>query len=458
MTEATLQSKVNRILIATFVLVFTALAGVSLGYSHLQNAWAIKQTTSELTHSIAAEVEGLFPSFLLPEQQGGTKTILERIKSAENLTSATILDTREAEQAFKSCLNKGSYFLCTEDAQITVAVPIRESERVFAYLVKSKSTNSQIGNGDLLNALALACAVLFVAFIALFGMLARLISREIPMHLNSLLKWIEDDLQDRHSDPPNLQFKELNHLGQKISEIFARYDLARDQAVVGQLTSGIMHDIKTPLSSIVAATCLAQEQAENSPKRLSRLENLLKACESRLPVIGQIVESTLDGSREIHIEKTPVSLRETVLKSIDLTQELVNGRNASVTFADTAMPIDASHDSLQLTRVFTNLIKNALESAQSQVGTQIYISVEAGVKETKVSFEDNGPGISGDPNKVFRVFRSTKAHGSGLGLLVSRKIVEAHSGRILAGSSSRFGGARFDVYIPKNPRTSEVSL
>ena len=62
--------------------------------------------------------------------------------------------------------------------------------------------------------------------------------------------------------------------------------------------------------------CLAEEQPEGTQKRTSRLEHLLRACRRNIPTIGQIIETTLDVNREIHISKTNVDLRRTVEQSI----------------------------------------------------------------------------------------------------------------------------------------------
>ena len=458
MVDKTIQSKVNRILAATFVVVIATMAGGLFGYSYLKTTWAVDSVTDELTRSLPSQVESLIPSFLLPEQTDGVSLVFDKIKKSESLLSVRLVDKEAFKSFARSCSKMEAYVFCAKSGQVTVAAPIQEAGKLFGYLVKTKAISASSSKSDLLNAILVTGAVLFIAFAILFSFLARFISRDVPAHLASLLKWVEDDLEGRQSAAPNLHFKELNQLGRGISEIIERHNRSRDQALVGQLTSGIMHDIKTPLSSLVTATCLVQEQAKDSPKRLSRLENLFAACESRLPVIGEIIESTLDGSRDIHIEKTAISVRETILRSIELTHDLARGRNAKVILTNFDGDAKASHDSVQLTRVFSNIIKNGLEAVGSKSNAEIRISLESENGETKVLFEDNGPGLPGDPDKVFRIFRSTKSHGSGLGLLISRRIVESHGGRITAGSSKVLGGARFEVTIPNREQMSGALL
>ena len=448
MIDKTIQSKVNRILAATFVVVVAAMAGGLFGYSYLKTTWAVDAVTDDLSRSLPSQIESLIPSFLIPEQTDGVSLVFDKIKKSESLSSVTLVDKDAFKSLVQDCSNAGTYFYCSKNGQVNVAAPIQEAEKLFGYLVKTKATSASNSKNDLLDAILLADAALFIAFAILFSVLARFISRDVPAHLGALLKWVEDDLEGRYSAAPNLHFKELNQLGRGISEVIERHNRSRDQAFVGQLTSGIMHDIKTPLSSLVTAMCLVQEQAKDSAKRLSRLENLFAACESRLPVIGEIIESTLDGSLDIHIEKSAISVRDTVLRSIELTHDLAHGRNAKVVLSDTSADAHESHDSVQLTRVFSNIIKNGLEAISSRANAEIRISLESENGETKVFFDDNGPGLPGDPDKVFRIFRSTKSHGSGLGLLISRRIVESHGGRIIAGSSRELGGARFEVTIP----------
>lgn len=110
-----------------------------------------------------------------------------------------------------------------------------------------------------------------------------------------------------------------------------------------------------------------------------------------------------------------------------------------------------SYDPTQLERAVTNLVKNAVEAASQNRASPALVVISASSLPDEgchIVVEDTGPGLGDDPSRVLRSIRSTKTHGSGLGLVISRKIIEAHSGRLLAGTSQNLGGARFDVILP----------
>jgi signal transduction histidine kinase len=118
-------------------------------------------------------------------------------------------------------------------------------------------------------------------------------------------------------------------------------------------------------------------------------------------------------------------------------------------------------DEHQLTQLFTNLLINAYEAMGGQ--GRIAVSAEAvrldngadGRDAVKIEFADNGPGIPSEvAEKVFSPFFTTKAQGSGLGLSIVRKIVDAHDGRIDVESSAA-RGTTFTVYLPREePRAA----
>ncbi|OYZ24464.1 MAG: hypothetical protein B7Y39_00720 [Bdellovibrio sp. 28-41-41] len=457
MSRATLRSQTHKTLAATFLLLVFGSGAVIFGYADIHGSIARKQAEETVTRNLSDQVDALVPSFLLPEQKQGASLILDRIKNDEDLTTISIVDKSIFSESTKNCHPQGEAVICSDNEKITVLTPIKEGEKLFSYLLKEKKASSVAG-GELVKTFLLTFSLLFVTFCILFLMLTRMLG-QVPSDLKLLVNWLEDDLNGNHKEKPAFRIAEFNNLANSIFDIIERHDRARDQAIVGQLTSGIMHDIKTPLASIVAATSLVREQSKESPKRASRLENLFEVCDARLNVIGEIIESTLDGSREIHVDKRNLEINSTIKKAINLTKDIVHGRRGQLIFEESQYDIKVAHDPTQIIRVLINLIKNGLEASQSSGEAKLIVSVENWPDEFKIKLEDNGPGISGQPDKIFRVFRSTKTHGSGLGLLVSKKIVEAHGGKLEVGRSARFGGAAFEIRLPNySERPNEVAL
>ena len=210
-----------------------------------------------------------------------------------------------------------------------------------------------------------------------------------------------------------------------------------------------MHDIRTPLQSVVTALHLLENVPVDSPKRLSRLENLASMCRDNIPLVGEIIETTLDMSREIHISPKDGNIVESIQSAITANRSICSLRKADVRYQGPDF-VNAYHDSTQVTRVVANLVKNGIEAVDPKIANpELIVSIQedqtAGII---ISVEDNGSGISGNPERIFRVFESSKIHGTGLGLHISKKIIEAHRGSINASNGSSLGGAKFDVILP----------
>ncbi|MFM8314256.1 MAG: sensor histidine kinase, partial [Deltaproteobacteria bacterium] len=244
--------------------------------------------------------------------------------------------------------------------------------------------------------------------------------------------------------------KEIQEISKSLSHTFEE----REQAIYGQMTRGIIHDIRTLLHSVLSAVQLVKEQPEGSTTRQARLETLFKATHTNLPKINTLIDLTLDAGRDISIKPETINLSKTLSQSITTVQALSLAHSVSITTHNMPDTVLLSHDPIQLERVFTNLIKNGLEAclenkAQTQKGT-VSISGEIDPKNQFITvvIEDSGKGLSKEPKNVFRLLKSTKVHGSGLGLLVSKKIVQAHGGELIASRSKQLGGARFEVRLP----------
>jgi C4-dicarboxylate-specific signal transduction histidine kinase len=105
-------------------------------------------------------------------------------------------------------------------------------------------------------------------------------------------------------------------------------------------------------------------------------------------------------------------------------------------------------DQIQIQQVFINLIVNAIEALEGQQGPP-QVTLRAAVTDSDgmlIQVIDNGPGVD-DPDRIFDPFMTTKEKGMGIGLAVSRSIVEAHGGRLWA-ENNKAGGAIFNVALP----------
>jgi signal transduction histidine kinase len=236
-----------------------------------------------------------------------------------------------------------------------------------------------------------------------------------------------------------------------ISERLYRSFEQRDEAIFSQIARGVVHDLRTLIQSPLAALELSTEAKDKPLKRLSRLENLEKVAAEQLPKMRQIIDTTLDGSREIAIRREPNSLEAAILGTKHTLQPLLTQTETELEIVGSYDNAIVSHDAVQLERAFTNLLKNGIEAAQENARTykKVLIEITREDRQIVIDFEDSGSGLKTHSDRLFRPLKSTKVHGSGLGLVVSRKIIAAHGGKLIPDVSTHLGGAKFRVIIPK---------
>jgi signal transduction histidine kinase len=451
-SSKTLKQKVTDISIYSFICMSVIMFTCFALYSFKKNEITVGQIKRDLTVNLKNQTNQFLPSFLLPEQEQGLKHILNKIKNDENLEDIRIVKTQgDIPPTFENCRpNEHTAITCSSnDLSLTAVVaPLKELNTIYGFIFKSKKNSSAANLQGAIEFALVSLVIIGIAFLVIYLRLRLLIAKTLPDSMDHIVQWIEAEIEGKEIENIKLPFKELEDLKRTIANVIERGNKSREQAIIGQVTSGIMHDIKTPLHSIVTATHLVAEQTKESEDRTMLLENLFNMCTNNIPVIKEIIETTLDGNRNIQINRSNGNLRDTIDKAVLLTKEFSRYRNVTVE-VDAPAELFALYDSTQFTRVVNNLLKNGIEAA-AETSTIPRVKISALKKEKNINLvvEDSGNGFKGSPDKAFRAFRTTKVRGTGLGLLISKKIVEAHNGKIKASNGSTYGGARMEVELP----------
>ncbi len=215
-------------------------------------------------------------------------------------------------------------------------------------------------------------------------------------------------------------------------------------ASIGESASVLAHEIKNPITAINSALrAVADKLGEDE-------QNVLIDLSSRMQKLERLMRRTLSLAKPLDLHLRPLSpdqlfrdvastLREELLQS-DSKIEVSVMENTPSILADAGL----------LEEVITNLVKNALEAAE--YGGRIRLSAApTGTNSVKLCVEDNGPGIDESVrSSLFHPFVTTKSTGTGIGLALSKKIVEEHEGEITI-ETSELGGAQFRVILPIAP-------
>lgn len=226
-------------------------------------------------------------------------------------------------------------------------------------------------------------------------------------------------------------------------------------AAVGQLVTGIAHEINNPLATIMG-------QAEMLGRRLSDpgpLERVTKIADCAMRA-AKIVRGLQTFVRPRPHEMAPLDLRDVVARVVSLREDAMrfNGVDLLEDLAEDVPPVLG--DASQLDQVVLNLVINAEQAVAAATTPRIAIGVGVHDSRVRLTVSDTGPGIPADIlPRIFEPFFSTKApnQNSGLGLSISYSIVQNHGGRLIA-ESAPGGGATFSVELPAHRGPAPVPL
>ncbi len=213
-------------------------------------------------------------------------------------------------------------------------------------------------------------------------------------------------------------------------------------AAVGQLAAGVAHEIRNPLTSI---KMLIQAGREDPQTGLS--EEDLQVIEREIRRLEGSLQTFLDFARPPRLERTRINLVPLVEQTLSLVRGRAEKQGVSLKLLRPAGPLEVEADGEHLQQVLVNLVLNALDALPQ--GGQITVELRKPPEgPMEVSVRDNGAGIAPEVLPVmFEPFTSGKETGVGLGLVVSRRIVEDHGGT-LVGRNLPEGGAEFLFTLP----------
>ncbi len=223
---------------------------------------------------------------------------------------------------------------------------------------------------------------------------------------------------------------------------------AEKMSSLGQMISGVAHELNNPLASILGYAQLLQAGAAKEDGELS---NRLKIMDQEARRCQKIVQNLLSFARRRDPERKPYSLNELVQSVIALMRYQLRMDNIQVVSeTDTELPY-LNGDAHQIQQALLNLVTNAHHAMKKGQGGNLSIrTVLAGKDAAHLVVEDDGPGIpAGIRNRIFDPFFTTKAtgEGTGLGLSLVYSAITAHGGTVEFESASN-GGARFVVRLP----------
>ncbi len=221
---------------------------------------------------------------------------------------------------------------------------------------------------------------------------------------------------------------------------------AEKMAAVGQLVSGVAHEVNNPLTAILGFTDLLMENPELPESARRDLRVILQEAQRT----KQIVQNLLSFARQMPPQRQPVQLNSILQRTVHLrSYDFISHGIQVVERLYESLPLVVG-DSHQLQQVFLNILNNAYDAVRETARpARIEVISACADAFAEISFRDNGIGIA-DPERVFDPFFTTKdvGKGTGLGLSICYGIVHEHGGEIVCHNNPDSEGATFIIRLP----------
>jgi signal transduction histidine kinase len=228
---------------------------------------------------------------------------------------------------------------------------------------------------------------------------------------------------------------------------------------VGAAISAISHELKQPLTAIVTKGSAARRFLERSPSDIPRVQAIL----------GEIVDASFRANEVLENirglfghdqEPHPTDINELVRESLRLMHEQLERHRITILaqFAPDIPAVPAHKGQLQ--EVVINLLQNSIDAMETVERARLLrIQTERrGQDAVGISMQDSGKGIDARMiDTIFDAFVTTKAKGKGLGLAISKMIIDRHDGQLTASSAGSENGSIFEIILPINVDRHQAS-
>jgi len=222
-------------------------------------------------------------------------------------------------------------------------------------------------------------------------------------------------------------------------------------STMGQLASSLAHEINQPLGAILRNTEAAELFLQHEKPNLSELKSILADIRKDDQRAGGVIDRMRSLLKRQALQSNPVNVRELLDETLGLALPDAQARQIKLTLEAPAELPEIRGDRVHLQQVLLNLILNAMDALKGKANGERVVSMRASAGANgsmEISVSDCGTGIAPDKiGRVFEPFFTTKPEGLGMGLAISRTIVEAHGGNIRAQNNSMHG-ATFKITLP----------
>jgi signal transduction histidine kinase len=253
---------------------------------------------------------------------------------------------------------------------------------------------------------------------------------------------------------------DVNRMSDELQRLYG--ELERASQHKSDFLATMSHELRTPLNAIIGFSELLHEQmfGELNERQLSYVKDVLEAGRHLLSLINDVLDLAKIEAGKMELELSQVAIPEVLRSAFSLHSERASRRGVELSLTTEPEEITISADERRLRQVVFNLLSNAVKFTPA--GGRVDISARADDGQVEIAVADTGPGIPhGDLETIFEEFEQSsdgrKVEGTGLGLPLSRRLVELHGGR-LWGESAVGRGSTFRFVVPVRPTVPASGL
>lgn len=281
--------------------------------------------------------------------------------------------------------------------------------------------------------------------------------QEYPFHTPGRQRWYALTAAPVNSEPAAAVLVHFDITERKLAEDRvrqARDTLAQATRVnaVGTLAVSLIHELTQPLSAagFYSGTAVALlEQGTSTPEKL---RSALAGLDGQIKRTADILQRLRDFARQRERHVTEVEIDQVVAQALALVGWFAVDRHVNLKYARPAPGLTVHGETVQLEQVLVSLVCNGVQAidAADSPRREVSVGVEGRRGEIEVTVRDTGPGVPPEmQDRLFDIFATSKTSGLGMGLAISRDIVEAHEGQLWLESNPEEGqGAVFRFTLP----------
>jgi signal transduction histidine kinase len=384
--------------------------------------------------------------------------VLRGIRTKSELLSAVIdkiviSDNRGAPAGEQAALRTQALLIAVELNRLGSELANATKAKTDDLIAQNASAYANSRNlfiGVAAGAIVLALLLGFVLSWSLIGPIQRIDSR---------LAWVASGDFSGHVDVTNRDelgalAANVNRMNDELRRLYKELEAASLHK--SEFLANMSHELRTPLNAILGFSQVLRERmfGEINEKQEEYLDDILSSGNHLLALINDVLDLSKVEAGQLELETAPFSLRDALESGVVMVRERATRDGVNVALSADLDVDTVKGDERRIRQVIFNLLSNAVKFTPA--GGAVDVNAARVDGEVRVSVADTGPGIaSEDRERIFEEFQQTEAgidqrEGTGLGLALSKRLVELHGGRIWV--ESELGkGSRFVFTLPARP-------